>query len=108
MPFGLKNASATFQRLMNSVLIGMQGLKCLVYFDDIIIYGASLEDHKRLEKVSQRLRENKLKLQPDKCEFLRKETVYFGHIISENGISPDPSELVAIKEFPEPKRVKDI
>jgi len=109
MPFGLKNAPATFQRLMNSVLTGMQGLKCLVYLDDIVIYGASLEDHnRRLEEVLQRLREHKLKLQPDKCEFLRKETVYLGHIISENGISPDPSKLEAIKNFPEPKRVKDI
>jgi len=63
MPFGLKNAPATFQRLMNSVLTGMQGLKCLVYLDDIVIYGASLEDHnKRLEEVLQPLRENKLKL----------------------------------------------
>jgi len=109
MPFGLKNAPATFQRLMNSVLTGMQGLKCLVYLDDIVIYGASLEDHnKRLEEVLQRLRENNLKLQPDKCEFLRKETIYLGHIISENGISPDPSKLTAIKEFPTPKKVKDI
>jgi len=53
MPFELKNASATFQRLMNSVLTGMQGLKCLVYLDDIVIYGVSLEDHnKRLEEVT--------------------------------------------------------
>jgi len=109
MPFGLKNAPATFQRLMNSVLTGMQGLKCLVYLDDIVIYGASLEEHnKRLEEVLQRLRENNLKLQPDKCEFLRKETIYLGHIISENGISPDPSKLTAIKEFPMPRKVKDI
>ncbi|KAM0724355.1 Retrovirus-related Pol polyprotein from transposon 17.6 [Formica fusca] len=109
MPFGLKNAPATFQRLMNSILTGMQGLKCLVYLDDIVIYGASLEDHnKRLKEVLQRLRENNLKLQPDKCEFLRKEVIYLGHIISENGISPDPSKLTAIKEFPTPKKVKDI
>jgi hypothetical protein len=109
MPFGLKNAPATFQRLMNSVLTGIQGLKCLVYLDDIVIYGASLEDHnKRLKEVLQRLRENNLKLQPDKCEFLRKEVIYLGHIISENGISPDPSKLTAIKEFPTPKKVKDV
>jgi len=57
---------------MNSVLTGMQGLKCLVYLGDIVIYGASLEN-KRLEEVLQRLRENNLKLQP---EFLRKETIY--------------------------------
>jgi len=94
---------------MNSVLTGMQGLKCLVYLDDIVIYGASLEDHnKRLEEVLQRLRKNNLKLQPDKCEFLRKETIYLGHIISENGISPDPSKLIAIKEFLTLRKVKDI
>lgn len=109
MPFGLKNAPATFQRLMNSVLIGIQGLRCLVYLDDIVIYGSSLEEHnKRLTEVLQRLREANLKLQPDKCEFLRKEVNYLGHVISENGISPDPAKLQAIKDFPEPKKVKEI
>jgi len=109
MPFGLKNAPATFQRLMNSVLTGIQGLKCLVYLDDIVIYGSSLEEHnKRLKEILQKLRKSNLKLQPDKCEFLRKEVVYLGHIISENGISPDPSKLTAIKEFPTPKKIKDI
>ena len=109
MPFGLKNAPATFQRLMNSVLTGIQGLKCLVYLDDIVIYGASLEDHsKRLKEVMKRLREHNLKLQPDKCEFLRKEVIYLGHIISEDGISPDPSKLTAIKDFPIPTKVKNV
>jgi len=74
-----------------------------------VIYGASLEIRdKRLEEVLQRFRENSLKLQPDKCEFLRKETIYLSHIILENGISPDSSKLIAIKEFPTPKKVKDI
>jgi len=87
----------------------VQILKCLVYLDDIIIYGASLENYnKQLEEVLQRLRENNLKLHPDKCKFLRKETIYLGHIISENWISPDPSKLTAIKEFPTPKKVRDI
>ena len=109
MPFGLKNAPATFQRLMNSVLIGIQGLRCLVYLDDIVIYGSSLEDHnKRLTEVLQRLREANLKLQPDKCEFLRKEVNYLGHVISEDGISPDPAKLQAIRDFPEPQKVKDV
>jgi len=109
MPFGLKNAPATFQRLMNSVLTGMQGVKCLVYLDDIVIYGPSLIEHnKRLVTVLNRLRNSNLKLQPDKCEFLRKEVIYLGHIITEKGISPDPSKLEAVKNFPIPKRVKDI
>jgi len=59
-------------------------------------------------KVLQKLRKSNLKLQPDKCEFLRKEIIYLGHIISENGISPDPSKLTAIKEFSIPKKVKDV
>ncbi|KMQ91307.1 enzymatic polyprotein endonuclease reverse [Lasius niger] len=109
MSFGLKNAPATFQRLMNSILTGMQGIKCLVYLDDIVIYGASLQEHnKRLIEVLRRLRENNLKLQPEKCEFLRKEVTYLEHIITENGISPDPSKLEAVKNFPTPSKVKDV
>ncbi|KMQ90282.1 enzymatic polyprotein endonuclease reverse [Lasius niger] len=74
MPFGLRNAPATFQRLMNSVLTEIQGLRCLVYLDDIVIYGSSLEDHnKRLTEVLRRLRKNNLKLQPDKCGFCEKK-----------------------------------
>lgn len=110
MPFGLKNAPATFQRLMNTILTGMQGLKCLVYLDDIVIYGPrSLEEHnKRIIEVLKRLRNSNLKLQPDKCEFLRKEVVYLGHIITEDGILPDPSKLKAVHKFPTPQKVKDI
>ncbi|XP_036147246.1 uncharacterized protein LOC118647113 [Monomorium pharaonis] len=68
--------------------MGIQGLRCLVYLDDIVIYGSSLNDHnKRLTEVLQRLREANLKLQPDKYEFLRKEVNYLGHVISEDGIS---------------------
>ncbi|KAL6427136.1 hypothetical protein ACFW04_008638 [Cataglyphis niger] len=78
-------------------------------FRHIVIYGSSLEDHnKRLKEVLQRLRENNLKVQQNKCEFLRKEVIYLDHIISENRISPDLSKLTAIKEFPTPKKVKDV
>ena len=109
MPFGLKNAPATFQRLMNTILTGVQGLKCLVYLDDIVVYGPSLKEHnKHLIEIMRRLRKNNLKLQPDKCEFLRKEVIYLGHIITENGITPDPTKLEAVKNFPQPKTVKNI
>ena len=67
MPFGLRNATATFQKLMNIISAGIQGLRCLVYLDDIVIYGPSLEKHnKRLVEVMQRLRKYNLKLQPDR------------------------------------------
>jgi len=56
----------------------------------------------------QRLREHNLTLQIDKCEFLRKEITYLGHIISDNGILPDPAKLSAVKNFPTSKKVKDV
>jgi len=96
-----------FQRLMNSVT-GIQGLKCFVYLDDIVIYGPNLKEHnKRLIQVLDRLREHNLKLQPDKCEFLRKE-IYLGHIITKDGIWPDSSKLYAVEEFPVPRKVKNV
>jgi hypothetical protein len=109
MPFGLKNAPAAFQRLMYAVLAGLLGLRCFVYIDDIVIYGATLTEHiRRIIAVLIRLRKYNLKLKPSKCAFLRKEVVYLGHVISEKGISPDPSKLIAVKEFPTPKKLKDI
>lgn len=82
MPFGLKNAPATFQRLMNNVLTGIQGIKCFVYLDDIVNFGSSLEDHNlKLKEVFDRFSLHNLKLQPDKCEFLKTEVMYLGHLI---------------------------
>jgi len=73
--------------------ISRQGIRCLVYLDEIMIYGLSLPEHnKRLTEVLQRLREHNLKLQIDKCEFLRKEVTYLRHIISKNEISPGQIE----------------
>jgi hypothetical protein len=77
MPFGLKMALATFQWMMNNVLSGLTGIRCFVFLDDIVIYANSLADHdKKLRDVFGRLRLNNLKLQPDKCEFLREEVTF--------------------------------
>jgi len=82
MPFGLKNAPATFQRLMDQVLAGLQGTDVFVYLDDIVLYASSLTEHEnKFNKLPERLRKASLKLQPDKCEFLRKQVNYLGHII---------------------------
>jgi len=79
MPFGLKTAPATFQKMMNNVLSGLTGARCFVFLDNIVIYANSLVDHDRkLRDVFRRLRKYNLKLQPDKCEFLRKEVAFFG------------------------------
>ena len=70
LPFGLKTAPPTFQKLMNSVLSGLTGIRCFVYLDDIVIYAKSLvENETKLREVLGRLREHRLKLQPEKCEF---------------------------------------
>jgi hypothetical protein len=109
MPFGLKNAPSTFQRLMNNVLTGLQGTQCFVYLDDIVIYASSLRDHElKLRNIFKRLSESNLKLQLNKCQFLRKEVLYLGHIISEQGVKPNPEKVKAIVEFPVPKNDKEV
>lgn len=109
MPFGLKNAPATFQRLMDQILSGLQGIELFVYLDDIVIYASSLEEHKiKFNKLAGRLRQANLRLQPDKCEFLRREVNYLGHIISEEGVKPDPKKIIAVQEFPTPQNAKNI
>lgn len=109
MPFGLKTAPATFQRLMNSVLTGLQGLKCYVYLDDVVIYGTSLTDHNsKLLEVFRCFRENNLKLQPEKCNFLCTEVVFLGHLITNEGIKPDPKNVKSVLEFPTPKNQREI
>jgi len=73
LPFGIKEAPAAFQRLINSVLAGLLGIKCFAYMDDIVIYGKNLEDHNnKLKDIFLAFRNANLKLQPDKCEFLKK------------------------------------
>lgn len=109
MPFGLKNAPATFQRMMNNVLSGLNNKQCFVYLDDIVIYGSNLEDHnQKLINVFTRLRDNTLKLQPDKCEFLRDSCQYLGHIITRDGVKPNPDKVSSIKQIPIPKNPKHI
>lgn len=109
MPMGLKNSPSTFQRVMDNMLRGLQNNICLVYLDDIIVFSTSLQEHmENLEKVFQRLQESNFKIQMDKSEFLKHETGYLGHIISRDGIKPNPDKISAIKKYPIPKTPKEI
>jgi len=109
VPYGLKGAPATFQRLMTGVLSGIQGIKCLVYLDDVVIFGQNPETHNdRLHKVFSRMRKHNLKLQPDKCEFLRKEVSYLGHVIGPTGVRHDEKRVKAVRDFPEPKTTREL
>jgi hypothetical protein len=109
MPFGLKNAPATFQRVMDNIMAGLQNELCMVYMDDIIIYSSTFDEHiKRLTQIFERLKKYNLKLQPDKCEFLRREVAYLGHMVTSEGVKPNPDKIKAVLDFPEPKNQRDI
>ena len=103
MPFGLCNAPATFQRLMQAVLAGMEWDLCFVYLDDILVCSKIFEEHlDHLQQVFDRLRKARLTLNPKKCSFLHDQVIYLGHVISSKGIAPDPSKTQKVKDFPVP------
>lgn len=109
MPFGLKTAPATFQRAMDNILRGLQGIHCLVYLDDIIIFSASLDEHiQKLRTVFDRLKQTNLKVQLDKSEFLRKEVLYLGHTITKDGLKPNSDKIDAVLNYPIPKTTTEI
>ncbi|CAI5671940.1 unnamed protein product [Oreochromis niloticus] len=109
MPFGLCNAPATFQRLMDRVLAGLQWETCLVYLDDIIVLGQdSTQMLERLEQVFIRLRGANLKLKPSKCCLFREQVAYLGHIISAGGISTGPQKVQQVTEWPTPRTVTEV
>lgn len=109
MSFGLSNSPPTFQRLMNNVLMGLNGLELAVFIDDIVVYASSLEEHfEKMERLMQRVKDANLTLSPEKCFFLRKEVTYLGHKVSADGVSPCPNKLKAVKEFPRPKTKKNV
>lgn len=109
MPFGLMNAPATFQRLMNTVLGDLNLSEVLIYLDDIIIFSETIDEHiTRLQRVFTRLREHGLKLKPSKCHLLVEEVLYLGHVVSRDGIKTDPAKIDAVKKWPVPKTVKEV
>ena len=109
MPFGLCNAPATFERVMERVLDGLQWRTALVYLDDVIVYGGTFEEElERLEEVFQRLRMARLKLSPKKCLLFQKEVPFLGHIVGQDGVRTDPQKVAAVKEWPVPKRVTEV
>ena len=110
LPFGLCNAPATFQRLMNEVLREEidDGLVC-VYMDDVLIYSETEEDHKtHLRRVLGKLRQHRLYLKKKKCEFAVEETEFLGHLVGRNGIRPDPKKTQAVANWPVPKTATEL
>ena len=103
MPFGLCNAPATFEQLMERVLSGLPWEVCLLYLDDIIMHAATFKaELERLCSVFTRLTEAGLKLSPKKCHLFKKQVVFLGHVVSEEGVSTDPEKIKAVCEWPTP------
>ena len=109
MPFGASNAPATFQRLMENSMGYLNLSLCVVYLDDIIVFGKTQEEHlQRLAAVFEKLRQAKLKLKPSKCNFFRTKISYLGHLVSKEGIHTDPSKIEAVKNWEKPENLNDI
>uniref|UniRef100_A0A8C5LZN7 ribonuclease H n=1 Tax=Leptobrachium leishanense TaxID=445787 RepID=A0A8C5LZN7_9ANUR len=109
MPQGLTGAPATFQRLMEKTVGDMNLIEVLVYLDDIIVFGKTLEEHEqRLEKVLKRLHEEGLKLSLQKCQFCLPSVTYLGHVVSAEGVSTDPRKLEAVASWPRPRNVTEL
>ena len=109
MPFGLCNAPATFERLMDRVLCGMRWSRCLVYLDDVISFGKSVpEAIWRLEEVLARLSDFGLQLKAKKCTFMQTEVGFLGHIVGRSGLACDPNKLSAVRDWHEPTKLKGV
>ena len=109
MPFGLCNAPATFQRLMEEVLRGLAREKCLIYLDDVLVIGRTYEEHlDNLREVFTRLSRAGLRLKPSKCNLVRCKVEFLGYIVSGGGISADPKKIRAVTEYPTPTDVRGL
>src|SRR6266540_3908956 len=109
MPFGLNNALATFQRLMNKVLRQYIGRFVQVYLDDVIIYSNNLDEYKRhIKAVLEKIREANLKLKPSKCQWFQIELKFVGYLVGRNGIRPNPQNVEKIKNTEVPKNTMEL
>lgn len=109
MPFGLAGAPASFQRAME-ICTGELNLKeLLIYLDDIISHARTFEEHlERLDRLLQRLLSFGLKISPKKCQIVREEVLYLGHMVGRDGIRADTEKIRVLLEWPKPKTLKDL
>lgn len=107
MPFGLKNAPVTFQRVMDRVLAGADYLKC--YIDDVLVHSRDLDSHmQHLEDLFRRLEAAGLRCHPSKCEFGVNTVVYLGHRIVPGGITPHKAKVDAINQKAAPTDISKL
>lgn len=94
---------------MKLVLQGLQWKICLIYLDDVVVLGSSVEEHmERVSQVFECIRQAKLKLKPEKCQLLQKEVTFLGHVINELGISPNPENVEKLVQMKVPRNVREV
>ncbi|UYV79051.1 K02A2.6-like [Cordylochernes scorpioides] len=109
MPFGLCNAPATFERMMDGLLKGLRWTICLCYLDDVVVFADSFSDHlTRIEAVLNCFKKVGLRLNPSKCSFGASKIKILGHQVDQNGIRPDEEKIKAITEFPAPNNLQQV
>ena len=109
MPFGLVNAPATFQRLMENCLGELHLQSCIIYLDDVIVFSETFEEHLiRLNAVLQKFASAGLKLKPSKCELFKQAITYLGHVVSKDGVATCQNKIQSILDWPEPTTVTEV
>jgi hypothetical protein len=109
MPFGLTDAPATFQSVMNTIFAPLLRKGVLVFMDDILIYLATFEEHcALLQQVFEILRDNQFSVKLSKCSFAQQTIEYLGHCISAQGVATEPSKIQAMQNWLVPKNLKEL
>ncbi|CAH8491041.1 unnamed protein product [Dicrocoelium dendriticum] len=107
LPFGLKVSSEIFQKRLMQALDDLPGAICVA--DDVVVFGATLEEHDRnLSRFLERCKDKNIRLKREKIELRKTELVFHGHVLSAEGLKPDPEKVRAIKEMPPPTDVKAV
>ncbi|GBG71513.1 hypothetical protein CBR_g8930 [Chara braunii] len=109
MPFGLSNAPATFQHCMNDLFRPWLYKFVVVYLDDILVFSRTLQEHQgHLRQVLEKLREANLKINAKKCEWAKTQVLYLDHVLDGDGIKPEDSKIVAIRDWPRPRTLTEL